>query len=406
MAERAGKPQIAIAGGGIAGLEALLALHDLAGDRVELTLVARDPDFVYRPLIVEEPFSHTPAEQRALAPIAEEHGARFVQRAVAAVRPEEHRLELDDGSTIPYDAAIVCVGARALPAPPGTIEMPLGGQPLAIDEILREAAEHPSRRVAFVLPPGPSWPLPLYELALMSRRRAEELELSGLECAIVTPEPAPLFLFGRIAGDSVAKLLRARDVTVLAGRRVREIEDGVLVMTPEDERLEVGRTIALPALEGPRVPGLPADAHGFIPIDEHARVVGASDLYASGDGANFPIKHGGIGTQQADAAAEHVAARFGAEVEPQAFRPVLRGKLLTGDESLHMRAEPVGGGGEGMTSADALWWPPHKVSGRYLSAWLAGEQPRPDPEPPAHPLDVEVSLPQEWHGEPMAIEPD
>ena len=39
----------------------------------------------------------------------------------------------------------------------------------------------------------------------------------------------------------------------------------------------------------------------------------------------------------------------------------------------HGREEPVaaGGGGEGVASPDYLWWPPHKVSGRYLAPWLA-----------------------------------
>ena len=71
---------MAIVGGGVAGLEALMALHDLAGDRAEVILVAPDPDFLYKPLLVEEPFDLGPAEQHALAPLAEELGARFVRR--------------------------------------------------------------------------------------------------------------------------------------------------------------------------------------------------------------------------------------------------------------------------------------------------------------------------------------
>jgi sulfide:quinone oxidoreductase len=156
---------------------------------------------------------------------------------------------------------------------------------------------------------------------------------------------------------------------------------------------------------GPGIAGLPADERGFIPIDDHARVGGVDDVYAAGDGTTFPIKQGGLGTQQADAAAEHIAARFGAPVEPQPFHPILRGQLLTGEESLHLQQDVAGGAGEGAASADYLWWPPHKVSGRYLAPWLEGDAPHLDPTPPRHSIDVEIALPKEWHAEPMALDP-
>ena len=128
-------------------------------------------------------------------------------------------------------------------------------------------------------------------------------------------------------------------------------------------------------LAGPRLKGLPADEAGFIPIDEHARVTGVEDVYAAGDGTNFPIKQGGLGTQQADAAAEHIARRAGADVEPAAF---------------HL---------------DYLSWPPHKIASRYLSAWLAHDLPRSDIEPPRKPLEVELDLPKEWHEDPLMLDP-
>ena len=92
-----------IVGGGIAGLEALLALHDLAEDRVELMMVAPDPDFTYKPLMVEEPFSLWPAERHELAPLLSELGGRFVEHGVIGVLAEDHAVELDDGSRIDYD---------------------------------------------------------------------------------------------------------------------------------------------------------------------------------------------------------------------------------------------------------------------------------------------------------------
>ncbi len=154
-----------------------------------------------------------------------------------------------------------------------------------------------------------------------------------------------------------------------------------------------------------RIAGLPCDETGFIPIDEHARVKGVDDVYAAGDGTTFPIKQGGLATQQADAAAEHIAARLGADLDPRPFHPVLRGKLLTGGESLNLSHSLTGGEGEGEASADYLWWPPHKISGRYLAPWLAGTGVRPEPEPPGLSLDVEIALPTEWHEQPMALDP-
>jgi sulfide:quinone oxidoreductase len=192
---------------------------------------------------------------------------------------------------------------------------------------------------------------------------------------------------------------------VITGARAHEDDRGALILSPGDRRLEATDVVALPAIEGPAIPGLPADERGFLPIDEHARVRGSDDVYAAGDGTNFPIKQGGLGTQQADAAAEHISAAAGADVNAQPFRPVLRGQLLTGPESLYLRGEPTGGGGEGVASVDYLWWPPHKVSGRYLSAWLAGVEPHADVEPPRQPLDIDVALPVEWHKEPMAVDP-
>jgi sulfide:quinone oxidoreductase len=396
------KRRVVILGGGVAGLEALMALHDLAGDRAELTLVAPDPDFIYKPLLVEEPFDLGPAEQYALAPLAEELGARFVQKAAKGVQPDEHTLELDDGSTLDYDFLIVCPGGRFHPALERARTFPSGGEPLRINELLRSGEGR--RRIAFVVPSGVTWTLPIYEIALMTQRRALELRVEA-ELTIVTPEQAPLAVFGPTASSAVAELLGARGIGVESGAHAREGDAGVLILTPGDRRLAADEVIALPAMHGPAISGLPKDERGFIPIDEHARVAGVDDVYAAGDGTNFPIKQGGLGTQQADAAAAHIAARLGAAIAVEPFHPVLRGKLLTGEESLHLRADVAGGGGSEEASLDCLWWPPHKISGRYLAPFLYHGDVHAEPEPPRRTLEVEVALPREWHSEPMALDP-
>ena len=401
----AGTAHIVIVGGGVAGLEALMALRDLAGDRVEITLVAPEPDFTYKPLAVEEPFSHQPPEQRALDPIASEFGARFLQAAVERVDLADHRVELSTGDRLEYTKLLVCVGGRPRPAFRQGATFQASGEPLHIDDLLTSAAAARSQRIAFVVPPGVTWPLPIYEVALMARRRAEALGLAQLEHVVVTPESAPLIMFGTAASGEVETLLGARGIAVETSSYANEAGDGPLVLTPGDRRLDAGELVSLPRMEGPGIAGLPCDEHGFIPIDDHARVSSTEDVYAAGDGTTFPIKQGGIATQQADAAAEHIASSVGAPVDPQPFRPVLRGKLLTGEESLHLKHDLGGGTGEGAVALDYLWWPPHKISGRYLAAWLGGATPHDDPEPPRHPIEVEVSLPREWHREPMALDP-
>jgi sulfide:quinone oxidoreductase len=397
--------RVVIAGGGIAGLEALLALRDMAGDRVDVTLVAPDPDFTYKPLAVEEPFTHQPPERHELEPAARALGADFVLDAVAGVAPEEHVAELADGSRLEYDKLIVAVGAKQVAPYRSATAFRLGGEPLEADDLVPPPRGDATQRVALVVPPGVTWALPIYELALMARRRADEEGRHDLEYVVVTPEEAPLALFGTVPSDAVAEVLSARRVDVETASYVHENEAGELIVTPGDRPLDAARVISLPDLEGPAIPGLPADEHGFIPIDSHARVQGADDVYAAGDGTTFPIKQGGIATQQADAAAAHVAAEAGAGVEPDPFRPVLRGQLITGGESLQMRHELTGGAGEGEAGPDYLWWPPHKVGGRYLAPWLGVSTPHAEFDSPEHWVDIEIALPVDWHREPMALDP-
>jgi sulfide:quinone oxidoreductase len=401
----AGRPkQVLIAGGGIAGIEALLALRDLAGDLVMVTLAAPAPEFVYKPLTVTEPFSAEPATRLEIAPLVEEAEGTFVPQALRRIDPGERTAEFDDGSSVAYDSALVCVGAQTREPFSQAVTLRTSGEPIDIDSMLRRASKHELERIVFIVPPTGSWPLPAYELALQSEGRARELRLE-VQITIITPEPEPLSVFGHLASEAVASLLEIRGIDVRTSTRAHEGEDGAIMLDPWHERLDAGAVVALPELRGPAIPGLPADDRGFIPIDQQARVQGLEDVYAAGDGANFPIKHGGLGAQQADAAAEAIAAQAGAPVEPQPFRPVIRGKLITGDESLNLQANLAGGGGEGVSSLDYLWWPPQKVAGKYLTAELGGRTAQDLGPPPEHGIDVEVSLGTDWHREPMAFDP-
>jgi sulfide:quinone oxidoreductase len=392
------RPRVIIVGGGTAGVEALLALSDLAEGKVDVTLVSSSPDFLYKPLLVEEPFG-TPAERHELAPLAGERGAAFVHGSLKEVVPGDRRVVLEDGSELGYEFLIVCLGGRLRPSLEGAITFP-GPELFDIDSFIELARRHESRTLAFVAPLRASWPLPVYELALMTEHRSREFG-SDLRIIVVTAEHSPLALFGEPASAALSAMLRARGIEIHTDAPVRSYTGKELVLLPGNRAIDAEEVVALAEIVGPRVAGLPMDEGGFIPIDEHARVVGAENVFAAGDGTNFPVKQGGVATQEADAAAEQISALVGGKVKhPEPFEPVLRGKLLTGDESLHMRHGITGGSGEGEVSPDSLWWPPQKIAGRYLAAWLGHEQPG-DLSAQHQPLDVEVALPKEWHEEPM-----
>jgi len=138
------------------------------------------------------------------------------------------------------------------------------------------------------------------------------------------------------------------------------------------ERIEAERIVCLPLLDGPAIHGVRTDVSGFIPVDADGRLPGVPDIYAVGDATSFPIKQGGLACQQADGVAESIAAAVGAPVELTRFRPVLRGKLMTGGRDRFLRRRLAGDQDAGEASEQPLWWPPGKIAGRYLAPYLLG----------------------------------
>lgn len=249
--------------------------------------------------------------------------------------------------------------------------------------LLDDLAAGRVRRVAFALPSGAGWPCPIYELALMT---AGELARRGVQRAklmLVTPESGPLGLFGPEASDAVRRLLDDRGIELVTQTYPVAVDRRGLRVHP-GELLAAERVVALSRLEGVAIDGIPRDASGFIPVDRHGQLVGLQGVYAAGDAVAFPVKQGGIAAQQAVAVAETIAAWAGAPVEPQPFRPVLRGFLLADGTPHYLRSELTGGYGESsLVSVEPLWWPPARIVGRYLAPALAELVGEPVPEAPA-----------------------
>ena len=393
--ERRSTPErlrVVIAGGGVAAVETLLALRELAGRRVEITLLSPEREFLYRPVTVAEAFERGEARAYALGEIvAERGGGRLLWDSLAAVEPDDHAIVTGAGERLSYDVLVVAAGALARDPLPGALTFRGRGDVAALRGLLDELLAGTARSLALTLPSERMWTLPIYELALMS---AAHLREHGANTVVwlVTPEEEPLELFGPAAKRAIEPMLAARGIRLRTSSRPARVRGRVLVLAGGAE-MSVDRVITLPELEGPRLPGLPHDKHGFIPVDTHGRVSGVDDVYAAGDVTAFPLKQGGLAAQQADAVAETIAASLDIPVTPKPFHPVLRGLLMTGGAPLYLRAEPQRLPREATVAIEArprrsiareassaagqaLWWPPAKIAGRYLGPYLATARPQ------------------------------
>jgi hypothetical protein len=150
--------------------------------------------------------------------------------------------------------------------------------------------------------------LSLYELAVQVGIEASAMT-PRVNLRLISCEHAPLERFGPATQAAMARAL-----------------DTVGIAFTGSARADAGpsRIVTLPVLEGPWLPGVPATAEGFIPVDDHGAVPGVADVYAAGDATACPIKHVDVACAQADAVADLLAARAGAEIAPSPWRAVVR----------------------------------------------------------------------------------
>lgn len=365
------KRRVLIVGGGVAAIEAVLALRDLCGDRVVVEVFSPAHEFTYRPYAVGTPYGISQVARYELDDLLARAGAAFHLANIAAVDTASRRISSHDGDWFSYDDLILAPGVHHLWPVPGAITFWGIADELGVRDLLNGLRSRELRSLAFTMPGGESWALPLYELALLTRT-----ELGGgphgPKLIVVTPEESPLQIFGRRASEGVSELLREREIDVLTATRPVRFEKDHLVVVPGD-RFDVDAAVSMPQLEGRRIRGVPHDPLGFIRIDEHCRVLKQERLYAAGDVTTFPVKQGGIATQQADVIAEAIAAEAGVEIEPRPFDPILRAELWTGDRPLYLQGWLGGGHGESSSiGAEPPWGRSEgKIVGRYLSEFIS-----------------------------------
>jgi sulfide:quinone oxidoreductase len=364
---------IVVAGGGVAAVEGLLRLRKLLGDAAKVTLLAPNEEFAFRALSVKEPFALGGVERHPIRHITRDASADWVEDTLAWVDTDGQIVHTGEGEEFGYDALLIAVGARIVPAYDHATTFRDAEADALFGGIVQDIEGGYLKSLAFVTPPGPVWQLPLYELALMTAERASSMEMD-VELTLVTPDEAPLEIFGPPVSEAVEGLLDRAGIDLHCATVAAVPAKNHLELGSGGTELHPGRIVALPQIVGPAIRGLPgAGADGFIPIDAHCSVPGTGGrVFAAGDATKFPIKHGGLGAEQADTAAAAIAYLAGLSSDAPPFQPILRGMLLTGREPLYMSARLVGSGSfESEVAAEPLWPSGAKVAAEELGEYLA-----------------------------------
>jgi sulfide:quinone oxidoreductase len=369
---------VVVAGGGFAALEAVLGLRALAGSAARISLVSPDPVFAYRPAATLDAFSGAAPRAFDLAMIAAELGVRYYRTRVESVAAASRRVRLGSGGRVTYNALVLATGARATVGVAGALtfrdqrDLPL------FRDVLRELDQHRLRALVFAVPSGIAWPLPLYELAMLSAAHARQ-QGERTEITLVSPEPRPLAAFGAEASELVAAELADRGVVFLGSCIPGRLCGGGALSVQSGPPIKADRVVAVPQLRGASIAGIPGNRWGFVPTDAVGRVEGMDDVYAAGDMTVCPIKHGGLATQQADRIAHTIAAGLGLTPHEVKVKPTLEVRLIGGERPLHLRieldefAQPTGARLAHTRSDRQPGWT--KVFGRYLTPYLVTQQP-------------------------------
>jgi len=283
------RTKVLIAGGGVAGLEAILALRAIAPGRFDIELVTPQRHITSRSLCTRPPFLRATATRTELATITAEHGVRLTRDALELVEPDLHEVLTQGGARRPYDVLVLALGTRPAVSVQGA--MPFRGLQ-DLDAVT--AALDTVTSVAYIASSTSMWTAPLYDVAVQTAAWATHHQ-KALDVLVVTAE--------RVGESLSARLADAR-IEVVDEAVVERFSGGHLELA-DGRRVAVGLAVALPHLTCPRVRGMPSRSlDGFAVVDDTGQAAGVADIYAVGDMTGRRV----LAAEQAGTAADAIAA--------------------------------------------------------------------------------------------------
>jgi sulfide:quinone oxidoreductase len=326
------KPNILVLGGGFGGLEAAFYLRMKLGDGADITLVSDRDYFLFKPNTIYIPFGLDPERLKVgLERPTRRKKIAFVKDRVREVDPDTKTVSTE-GRKLSYDFLVVATGADMRPGEmPGLMEhaetiwtpREMLELRLALYDLLEDAREGHNRRVLFLVAPNNKCVGPLYELVFMLDTWLRRKKVrANVDITWSTYEESYIQAFGPRLHEVVTGEFERRVVAGHTGYFAERVEEGQ-VRYANGEVLPYDLLVAFsPYVAQVSHPTFPGDDRGFIQTDLATRQVeGHPDVYAVGDAGDFPVKQAFLAFLQADAAAEHLAARI-LGTEPEiAFEP-------------------------------------------------------------------------------------
>jgi NADH dehydrogenase FAD-containing subunit len=314
-------PTVAVVGGGFAGLEAAFTLREILGEHVELPLVVDSPYFLTRPNNIYVPFGRDPRLHVPLSSPAARRDLTLHRSPLIGLDPDANRIDLADGTSIPYDYLVLATGAAMRPAEiPGldeyahTVWTPDRAKTLGTE--LKRVAEFARAKrdqsVLFLVPRGNQCSAPLYDMALLLEEwLRSELVRDHVAIELTTYEGRYLEAFGPDLHGAARAEFAARGITGTTGAEVDTVHPDRVTYTDGTTRPYDLLITFPPHVAAVPYSGLPANERGFLKTDPAtSRVMGTENVFAPGDAGDFAVKLAYLALRQADAAADEIAWRI------------------------------------------------------------------------------------------------
>jgi sulfide:quinone oxidoreductase len=288
--------KIVVLGGSFAGLTAAFELKRDLRDRAEVTVVSRDPRFVFIPsLIWVVPGWRKPGQiSFEIEPVLRRRGIGFVHAVAEKIDPAAKKVATDRGE-IDYDHLVIATGPKYDWAVVPELG-PADGTTWSVCN-LPHAMEAAKAWLDFIQDPGPvvigatqmaSCFGAEYEIVFNIDRALRQARIRDkVDLAFFTAEPflGHFGIGGMRGGEAMLKgYFRLRGIETLPNVAVESVTKGAITLS-NGRTLEHKFAIVIPPFTGVQAildsPGL-GDARGFVPVNDRYQHVDFPDIYAAG----------------------------------------------------------------------------------------------------------------------------